>query len=176
MAKQDELTREEKIEKLGGMIQDIRMAMLTTADPDGQLRSRPMATLRHEFDGRLYFFTKESSGKVESIEQDQHVNLAYSNPEKQHYVSVTGRGAISRDHAQMKELWNPMMKAFFPEGLEDPELALLTVQVDSAELWDSPPSMIVKMVGLAEALVTGKSYDQLHGNNDLKVDLKGSQH
>lgn len=176
MSTKSELTRDEKIEKLGSMIQDIRMAMLTTADPDGQLRSRPMATLSHKFDGRLYFFTQEHSGKVASIEQDQHVNLAYSNPDKQNYISVSGRGSISQEKALIEELWSPAMKAFFPEGLEDPELALITVDVDSAEIWDSPPSMIVKFVGLAEAVITGKSYDQIHGNNDHKIDLKTSQH
>jgi general stress protein 26 len=37
-------TREEAIEKLNKLIEDIDFAMLTTIDTDGVLRSRPMST------------------------------------------------------------------------------------------------------------------------------------
>ena len=167
----DEMSREEKIEKLGSMIKDIKMAMLTTADPDGQMRSRPMASLSHDFDGRIYFFTREHSGKVDSIQQDQHVNLAYSDPNDQKYVSVVGRASLSKDRAQMEKFWNPAMKAWFPEGLEDPEITLIEVAVESAELWDSPPNKVVRLVGMAEALITGKTYDQIHGTHNQRIDL-----
>ena len=47
----------EAIQKLAKMIEDIDFAMLTTVQPDGTLRSRPMSTQRAEFDGTLWFFT-----------------------------------------------------------------------------------------------------------------------
>ena len=62
--------RSEAIKKLVEMIQGIRVAMLTTAMPDGTLRSRPMATQQTEFDGDLWFFTEASSGKVHEIQDD----------------------------------------------------------------------------------------------------------
>lgn len=170
----NDLTRDQKIEKLGSMIKDIKMAMLTTADPDGQMRSRPMATLSNEFQGQLYFFTREHSGKVASIQQDQHVNVAYADPSSQTYVSVVGRASLSKDRAKMEQFWNPAMKAWFPDGLEDPEISLIEVLVESAELWDSPPNKVVRLVGMAEALLTGKPYDQIHGNHNERLNLNQS--
>jgi general stress protein 26 len=47
----------EDVEKLAKLIKGIKFAMLTTALPDGSLRSRPMATQNTAFDGTLWFFT-----------------------------------------------------------------------------------------------------------------------
>ena len=170
-----ELTRDEKIQKLGTFIKEIKMAMLTTADTDGKLRSRPMGTLTTGFDGKIRFVTREHSGKVESIQQDQHVNVAYSDIDGQKYVSVVGQASLTTDKETLAKYWNPAMKAWFPEGLEDPEIALIEIDVESAEIWDSPPNKLVQLVGMAEAIVTGKSFDELHGNQSERVEL-GSRH
>ncbi len=62
-------------ETLRDMIKDIRIAMLTTVDEDGTLRSRPMGTQDVESDGDLWFFTYDPSGKTEEVKRDQQVNL-----------------------------------------------------------------------------------------------------
>lgn len=160
-------------EKFAEMIKDIKFAMLTTSGSDGSLFSRPMGTLElkpKEFNGTLWFFSRKDSLKNNSIRNDQHVNLAYANPDKHQYVSVVGRAFISEDKAKIKELWNPMMKAWFPEGLDDPELSLIGINVESAELWDSPPGKVVQMLGFVKSAVTGKPYD--HKAHSQHIDLR----
>lgn len=151
------------VETLASMIKDIKFTMMTTVAEDGSIHSRPMATQRIDldtFDGRLWFFSRKSSPKNHSIQNDQHVNLAYADPSKQRYVSVCGRATISEDKAIMKDLWNPFLKAWFPEGIDDPEISLIAVDVDSAEIWDSPSSKVVQLVGFVKAAVTGKPLEQ----------------
>ena len=153
--------RDEAIKKLGQMIKDIQFAMLTTAEPDGSLRSRPMATHQdhnNEFDGVLWFFTKGDAPKVDEVKEDQHVNLSYSSPEQSKYVSVSGTATLVRDKKKAEELWTPRYKAWFPKGLDDPELALLRVDVDKAEYWDTPSSTVAHAIGVVKAIATGKSY------------------
>lgn len=145
----------ESIQKLGELIKDIKFAMLTTVDLDGTLHSRPMATQEMEFDGDLWFFSNRSTEKIRSIEKDQHVNVSFSSPEKNKYVSVSGRAELVDDRDKMAQLWDPMFRAWFPEGLEDPEMILIKVQVESAEYWDSPSKMIVRLKGFAKALMGG---------------------
>ena len=150
------------IQKLGQLIDDIQFAMLTTAEFDGTLRSRPMATHQDhgtKFDGVLWFFTQAGTGKVDEVQQDQHVNLSYSSPEKSKYVSVSGIATLVRDRVKAKELWEPKYTAWFPQGLDDPTLALLRVDVTKAEYWDTPGSAIVHAIGLVKALATGKKYE-----------------
>jgi general stress protein 26 len=163
-----ELAREEQIQKLAELIQDIDFAMFTTACSDGSLRSRPMSTQKTPFDGTLWFFTGFDSAKVHEIEDDQHVNLSYADPKGQTYVSVSGRARISRDRAKIHELWEPTHKAWFPEGEDDPNIALIQVEVEAAEYWDSPVSTVVHIFGFAKALATGQSYEP--GENE-KINL-----
>jgi general stress protein 26 len=151
------------------MIKGIRIAMLTTVDDDGTLRSRPMGTQDIDFDGDLWFFTKEHSPKVDEVQHEHQVNVAYSDPDKQRYVSVSGRAVLITDRVKMEQLWSPILKAWFPDGLEDPELALLKVSVEKAEYWDGPPSKVVQLVGFAKATLTGKEYRP--GENE-KIELR----
>ena len=160
-------TRQASIEKLKKLTEGIDFCMLTTIN-GGLLRSRPMSTQEFGEDGDLWFFTSDQTHKVDEIEADDRVNAAYSKPDDNVYVSVAGRGTISRDREKMEELWNPILKAWFPEGLDDPHLCLLKVSVEEAEYWDSPNSTIVQIVGFVKALVTGQEAD---GGEHGKVNL-----
>jgi len=148
---------QEKIVHLSDLIEGIQVAMMTTVEASGQLRTRPMWTQDHEFVGQLWFFTREHSPKVDEVQQEQNVNLAYSDPSKDSYVSVTGKCQLVRDAAKVKELWKPTLKAWFPKGVEDPEIALLRVDVEKAEYWDTPSSKMVQLVGMVKATLTGTS-------------------
>ncbi len=160
------------LKRLAEMIKDIKFTMFTTVNDDGSMHSRPMATQdfsKSDFDGTLWFFSRKHSLKNHSIEMDQHVNLAYANPDKQQYISISGRATITEDRAKMEKLWNPILKAWFPEGLEDPELSLIGVQIEAAEIWDAPPSKVVQMVGFVKSVVTGVPYD--HNNHSKQINL-----
>lgn len=147
--------RTEAIKKLKKLIEGIDFCMLTTIDGD-KLRSRPMSTQLFELDGDLWFFTSDNTHKVAEVSQDNRVNIAYSEPGSDRYVSVSGRAEIVKDRAKIEELWSPVLKAWFPEGLDDPSLSLLKVTVDEAEYWDTPSGAIVQLVGFVKAIATGK--------------------
>ena len=155
MDETNDKTRAESIEKLKTLINDIDFAMMTTIN-GGHLRSRPMSTQEYEGDETLWFFTSDETHKVDEIEADNRVNLGYSRPDDNVYVSISGRAAVVKDRAKMEELWNPILKAWFPEGLEDPTLCLLKVNIEEAEYWDSPNSKLVQLAGFVKAVVTGK--------------------
>ncbi|MDG3007985.1 pyridoxamine 5'-phosphate oxidase family protein [Paludisphaera mucosa] len=125
-----------EIRKVGMMIRGIKVAMLTSVAPDGGLHSRPMATQEADFDGTLWFFTRASSGKVEEIRHDSDVNVSYASPDDHRYISLSGRASIVRDAEKIRELWNPSYRIWFAQGLEDPDLALLRVDVRIAQYWD----------------------------------------
>jgi general stress protein 26 len=148
---------DESMQKLADLIDEASIAMLTTEEADGTLRSRPLATLQMDSEGKLWFFTAMSSGKVEEIDQHRKVNLSYSNIGKQDYVSISGHARLFRDPEKMQELWTSWVEPWFPNGVNDPDLGLLEVTVDSAEYWDAPSSATQRLFGLAKALSTGKT-------------------
>jgi general stress protein 26 len=159
--------RQESIQKLNDLIKDVKVAMLTTIDW-GILRSRPMQTQEFDFDGDLWFFTSSETHKTEEIEKDRRVNVSYAAPDSNTYISVTGTAEIVTDRAKIEELWNPIYKAWFPDGLEDPNLVLLKVAVEQAEYWDSPSSTLVQVAGFVKAMVTGERAD---GGENRKINL-----
>ncbi|MCY1017548.1 pyridoxamine 5'-phosphate oxidase family protein [Pyxidicoccus sp. MSG2] len=158
----------EVVQHFGDLIKGIKVAMMTTVEEDGSLRSRPMWTHDRDFDGELWFFTREHSPKVGEVEHDHHVSLAYSDPTRDRYVSVSGRCRLVLDKQKARELWNPTLKAWFPDGLDDPELALLCVRVERAEYWDTPNSRMVQLAGMVKAALTGETYKP--GDNQ-KLDM-----
>lgn len=164
--------RSEAMNHLLELIGDVKVAMLTTQDTDGNLRSRPMQTTDIAADGTLWFFTTDHHGKASEVESDPKVNLSYACPEKNRYVSVSGLGEIVHDLDKKKELWKPIYKAWFPEGVEDSHCALLKVYIEKAEYWDASSSTLVQIVGFTKALLTGKSY-RGEANDHKKIAFDG---
>ena len=97
------------------------------------------------------------------------VNVSFADPDNQRYISVSGTAQLVRDRAKIDELWRPQFKMWFPEGKDDPEVALLCVRLEKAEYWDSPSSTIGYALSFVSSLVTGKEPDL--GENK-KVNLK----
>jgi len=159
------MTHHDEVAKLAGLIKDIQFAMLTTRAADGTLHSRPMTTQSQPFDGTLWFLTGERTHKSDEIARDPEVNLSYVDVDDQAYVSVSGRAAVLDDRAKARELWNPLYRAWFPDGVDDPDLRVLRVDVTGAEYWDSPSSTVVQMLGFAKAVITGQRYEAGKGEH-----------
>lgn len=154
------MTRENDLKKLRELIKDIDFCMLTTVDESGDLHSRPMSSNGDiDADGDIWFFTNASSHKVSEIEKLPKVNVSFADPDNQRYVSVSGTAQLVRDRAKIDELWRPEFKMWFPEGKDDPEVALLRVGLEKAEYWDSPSSTIGYALSFVSSLVTGKEPD-----------------
>jgi general stress protein 26 len=153
--------RQDAIDTLAPLIEDVKVAMMTTLDDSSHvLRSRPMVTQEAPFDdGTLWFFTGRDTAKVSEIDEEHEVNLSYAAPSENRYVSVSGTARLNVDRAKLAELWSPPLRAWFPDGLDDENLALLKVQVEQAEYWDPESSTLVQITGFVKALATGERYE-----------------
>jgi general stress protein 26 len=156
-------------EKLKEMIKDIDFCMLSTIDEKGYVHSRPMS-LNSEIDeeANLWFFTSASSLKAGEIERSPQVNASFSNPEESQYVSLSGTAELVTDRTKIKQLWKPILKAWFPDGPEQSDLALLKVRVEKAEFWDSPSSTVAQVFSFVSAIASGK---QVEIGENKKINL-----
>ena len=148
-------------------IRDIKFAMLTTETEAGHLHSRPMATLEATESGALWFFTGRSTLKAREIDRNPRINLAYTAGDKDTFLSVAGEAQLVEDSAKAKTLWNPVMKAWFPKGLEDPDLVLLRVDVDEVEYWDVASKKMTTLIQFAKSLAGG-GREESHGHGILR--------
>jgi general stress protein 26 len=156
--------REDDLQKLRELVKDIDFCMLTTVVENGDLHSRPMSSNGDiDSNGALWFFTSASSHKINEIEKVPKVNVSFADPDNQQYVSISGTAQLVRDRDKIDELWKPEFKMWFPNGKDDPDVALLRVSLEKAEYWDSPASTVGYLFNFVSSLVSGKEAD--HGEN-----------
>ena len=148
------------------ILQENVLGTIATINEDGSPWSSPV----HVFsdDEAVYWFSHEASQHSVNVEKDPRVSVAYASPSTNTYVSVSGVAQVVNDREKIEELWNPIYKAWFPKGLDDPTICLLKVSVEQAEYWDSPSSTLVQIVGFVKAMVTGQQAD---GGDHGKVTL-----
>ncbi len=151
----EELSGEDGRRKIADLAKGIRIAMMTTVGEDGAMSSRPMAVQDKPFDGTLWFLTRVTSEKVNEIRDDQHVTVTFAEPGDSKYLSLKGRARVNQDRAKIHDLWNPMYKAWFPQGEDDPEIAVLRVDVSEADFWEASSSKLVMKAKYLAAAVTG---------------------
>lgn len=146
------------IHKLEVMIQGIEVGMLTTEDNNGCLRSRPMATAAVNIcrENSLWFFVRSDTSMAKV--NGEWINVSYADPAHHKYVSVSGIAHLVNDRQKVDELWEPSNRAWFPNGKDDPNLALLQVRVQQAEYWDRPGNRVIQFFGIAKALAMGRAY------------------
>jgi general stress protein 26 len=153
-------TEQEQRETVKQLIKDARIGMLTTMTSDGRHVSRPMALQDVEFDGDLWFFAYADSDLVAQVAANPQVNVSFSDAKQNAWVSISGAAVRIDDRGKLEELWNPLLKAWFPDGLETPNLTLIKVTGETAEYWESAhSSRVLTMLGYAKAAVTGKTPD-----------------
>ena len=166
----NDLSHDEKIEKLDKLIRDIGICMFTTVDADtGKLHSRPMA-VQGGLDGHdLYFFSYRDSAKMDDVQDTVKVNCAFSCPKDQHYVSVEGDARMTFDRAKMEEKWDASLNAWFGKGLDTPGICMIAVRVGDAQYWDAPNNTLIHLYGMAKAAITGESVKDAGENEKVSM-------
>lgn len=137
------------------LIREIEIGLLTTVDGAQRLHTRPVQTLRCDEDGVLWFFTDAGSAKAEELRRDPRVSIGYAHLAKGLYATVQGEGRIRRDRSKAAELWKPLQRAWYPQGLEDPRLAVLELRIEQAEYWITPGRASYALAA-ARAALTGE--------------------
>ena len=162
------MKNEKNIAILKELAEKVRNCMFNTITESGEFHSRPMATTKIEEDGSIWFFTNEYSPKSKEISKDKQVNLCYSDPSSNTYVYVNGTAELVDDKVRKEAYFNPFVKAWFPDGVEDPKLILIKVTPAVAEYWDSSSSKMVNVFKMLKAVVTGDTPDNLGKHDTMK--------
>jgi general stress protein 26 len=148
---------QDHLKTVAEIVTSAKIGVLTTITTSGALHSRPLAAQDVEFDGDLWFFTQDPSSKVDDIAANDQVNAAFES--KDGYLSIAGTAEIVHDRDLVDKYWNQMAAAWFPEGKDDPTVALIKVHAESAEIWSVDEPRLVTAFKLAKARVTGEQPD-----------------
>ena len=166
MRMEDEVDHEvpvkKKIDDLYKLVEGIEVAMVTTRRPDGALVSRPMGTQEHRPGADFWFVTDIESAKMDDLEFDPHVSLAYFNTKTWEWISVSGTVRVSRDRALIHELYRKDWRAWFGDeggerdaGPDDPRYALLLVDAQSVIYGKKNKPKPIALFEIARGVATG---------------------
>lgn len=136
-------------EELRDDIAAIEVAMLTTPDEHGDLVSCPLYTLQLDKDGVLWFFARRST--ISSNDGGQ-VNLSYADPNSHTYISICGHAACREDAALKEKFWSPLFETWFPQGVDHPDLCLLAVSIERADIWSTDTAKMETLVNLKRTI------------------------
>jgi general stress protein 26 len=169
MGNYKELSGGNAIKQLKEIVDHQRICMMVTATEEQPPHSRPMAVAEVDDAGAFWFLTLRTSEKFQELTHDPRISLYFANPAKQEFLTVHGRTEVSNDRERMKELFNPMAKAWVPDGVDDPDLRLLKVTPVEGYYWDTKDGTVVAGVKILLAMVGKAAGDDGGVEGPLRV-------
>ncbi|MBA2683740.1 MAG: pyridoxamine 5'-phosphate oxidase family protein [Gemmatimonadaceae bacterium] len=159
----DNVSPAKKMEELYSLVEGIDIAMLTNRNFDGTLVSRPMSTQEKRPRVDFWFVTSTETHKVDEIQAQPEVNLAYYNGKSREWVSVSGTARLVSDRDLIRTLYKSDWKAWFGDeggdrngGPNDPRLVLIEVEAHEVVYLKSNQPRAVQLFKVAKAMITGE--------------------
>jgi general stress protein 26 len=98
--------------------------------------TQPMtALIEGEEGGPLWIFTARDNSLVEALGQSNRAVATFADKGHHLFASFHGTLTLDNDRAAIDRLWNPWVAAWFEGGKDDPKLALLRLDPESARIW-----------------------------------------
>ena len=166
------ISDQKTVHRIWSIIEKAGICMMTTRF-EGGLRARPLEARPEQEENAIYFLTDRRGLKDDEVQLHPDVCLTFIYPKWKVYLSLTGRAFISEDISRARKLWNDEQQAWWPGGPEDPNLLVMRVELDRAEMWDGPASSAVAAFEFAKARLTHKK-PNLGEKRKVTVEMKGS--
>ncbi len=143
------------IDRIWTIADKLDPCMFVTRDGDGQ-RVRPVYARVRRDEGAIYILSDSKGCKLDQIEANPHVSLAFSDERANDYVVINGMAEARHDPDKARDVWRFSDETFF-KSPDNPDLRVITVRPVSAELWDGSNLLISGAKLLAERLLGAKT-------------------
>ena len=157
MGTTEDLQNKAAIDKIKELIEATAICLFATKLTQVPISARPMSTSQVDDQGHIWFFSKNDSDKNLHIEEDDQVQLFYSNNSSSEYLSLYGHAEILHDRSKIEELWSPIVKAWFTEGKDDPSITLLKITPKEGYYWDTKNGKVISLIKIALSAASGKN-------------------
>lgn len=132
----DPATGREAIPRIAAHLKAIDICMLTTRGDDGELHARPMSNNGNvEWDGSSWFFAPADGRLVAEIRRDPSAVATYRADDRFAWIALSGRAELVDDAEAKRRTWSPDLDRWFPDGPDDPNVALIRVDASAAQWW-----------------------------------------
>lgn len=96
---------------------------------------QPMSPFPDRSTGQVWFISKTDTELVRGLQSPRTAQFVLVAQSPRLYASMRGTVAQVHDRARLEELWSPVVAAWFEQGIDDPTIALLRLNIDEAAIW-----------------------------------------
>ena len=147
-------------ERIVEMVKEAKSCFFCTNEATGQsMGVRPMSIQRADEDGTLWFLSANDSHKNEEIATDDSVRLFFQGSAHSDFLYLNGHASISEDKAMIRELWQPILKTWFTEGVDDPRISVIRFEPTEGYYWDNKHGNAVAGIKMLWGAIVGKTLD-----------------
>ena len=150
-----DLDRKDFEDRLWKTIDDVRIGMLGPVGGKPQ-HMQPMSAFAEPETRTVWFFLKRDNDLLKSTGPAMFCVVS---KDREVYACLGGEISEQHDRARIDKYWGPVTAAWFPEGKDDPELTLLRLTVDDAQVWVAQKGPIKFAYEIAKANLTHKEPD-----------------
>jgi general stress protein 26 len=111
------------------------MTMMIGLDGVEDGHARPMTAQIEGPHGPIWFFTSRDNGIVQGLSAGSRAIATFASKGHDLFATVHGGLVVDTDRAVVDRLWNSFIAAWFEGGKDDPNLVLLRLDAESAEIW-----------------------------------------
>jgi general stress protein 26 len=109
--------------------------------------TRPMTAMLDESRRSMWFFTVKDSAMVHQLDAHQleggHRAVAtFAAKDHDLFATIHGTLLVESDPAMIDRLWNSHVAAWYDGGRNDPNIVLLRLDPEQAEIWENASSLL----------------------------------
>lgn len=156
----ENLFKEDAIKKIKALSEKSKTCFFSTfVKSDKKVRTRPMSFQKIDDDGTFWFLSASDSHKNKEIDENNEVQLLFQGSSYSDFLSLFGVAKISKDRGKIEELWEPILKAWFTEGIDDPRITVIEVKITEGYYWDNKNGNAIALIKTAIGAAVGKTLD-----------------
>src|SRR5579871_357034 len=115
----------------------------------------PMAAFPEPESGKIWFFAHRGSDLAGAGERGAPAVLIVMAKDQELQACIRGELRTTPDPLHRDKYWGPMVSAWFAKGKDDPDLTLLCLTCEDADVWVSDAGMLKFGWEIAKANLTG---------------------
>lgn len=156
----EDLHDTEASKRIKKMVELSKSCFFCTVNGQGRsLGVRPMSIQKVDIDGTLWFLSANDSHKNAEIAANDTVRLYFQGSAHSDFLYLDGYASITEDPVLIKDLWEPILKVWFTEGIKDPRISAIKFVPKQGYYWDNKHGNAISGVKMAWGAIIGKTLD-----------------
>jgi general stress protein 26 len=96
---------------------------------------------------------------IQELGAEPSVKLYFQGSPHSDFLHLEGRATVSKDKAKIKDLWEPILKTWFTEGVDDPRITVIGVAPSGGYYWDTKHGGMVAGIKMLVGAAIGVTLD-----------------